>query len=164
MRGWAVLLLCVLAARARAADPVKETSSYPEEKFLSIAAVAADKKAFHDREFCVAGKSSTIFKKYSRKGNHYYTVWLHEGGAKVKVFAFGFPDFKEGDLLEACGKFSLEKWVSGRVFYEELAARSVRKAESERAREAELAVSSAARKTGTPEDARRTLGAAGKCQ
>lgn len=150
MRGWAALSLCVLAAGARAADPVRETSSYPEEKFLSIAAVAADKKAFHDREFCVAGKSSTIFKKYSRKGNHYYTVWLHEGGAKLKVFAFGFPDFKEGDLLEACGKFTQEKWVSGRVFYEELAARSVRKADSARAGEADAAVSSAAVKSISP--------------
>ncbi len=146
MRGWAVLPLCVLAAGARAADPATENSSTPEEKFLSIAAVAADKKAFHDREFCVAGKSSTIFKKYSRKGNHYYTVWLQEGGAKLKVFAFGFPDFKEGDHLEACGKFSLEKWVSGRVFYEELAARSVRKAGPARAGEADVVVSSAARK------------------
>ncbi len=150
MRGWAVLPLCVLAAGAWAADPGTETTAYPEESFLSIAAVAANKKAFHDREFCVAGKSSTIFKKYSRKGNHYYTVWLHEGGAKIKVFAFGFPDFKEGEFLEACGKFTQEKWVSGRVFYEELAARSVRKAEPKRGEDSAAVVSSAAVKAVSP--------------
>ena len=146
MREWAALLLCVLAAGAVAADRGTDPPSFQEERLLPIPAVVADKKAFHDREFCVLGKSSTIFKKYSRKGNHYYTVWLHEGGAKLKVFAFGFPDFKEGDFLEACGKFTQEKWVSGRVFYEELAARSVRKADPARAGEAVISVSSAARK------------------
>ena len=145
MKRWAAVLLCALAARAGAADP-REVHSSQEGGVLPISAVAGDKKAFDGRDFCVSGKASTIFKKYSRKGNHYYTVWLNESGAKIKVFGFGFPEFKEGDTLEACGKFTREKWVSGRIFYDELAARSVRKADPARAGEADISVSSAARK------------------
>lgn len=150
MRGWAAVLLCALAAGAGAKGPSKGLPPAKTETIIPISAVAGDKKAFDGKEFCISGKASTIFKKYSRKGNHYYTVWLTEGGAKLKVFGFGFPDFKEGDALEACGKFTQEKWVSGRVFYDELASRSVRRAGPSKSGDAGVEVSSGPGKALSP--------------
>lgn len=112
--GWCLLAL-LLAAPAAA------------ETITPIAAILAAKDRSHGQSFCVAGKPSTVFEKYSRRGNKYFTVWLDDGTAKLKVFAFGaYPQPKDSVLpLEVCGRYLKQKMVSGRVFYDELDARVV---------------------------------------
>jgi len=95
------------------------------EELMPIAAVLKNKRAFDGTNFCIQGKTSVLFEKYSRRGNHYFSVWVSEGAAKIKVFYFGFPNFKEGDIIEACGLFLREKWVSGRVFHDEFTAQAI---------------------------------------
>ncbi|MBI5245074.1 MAG: hypothetical protein HY922_15530 [Elusimicrobia bacterium] len=129
----ALCLLALLALPAAALSSERRTPSPSEdglpksaaEEVVTVAELLKNKKAYDGRNLCVSGKTSTLFQKYSRKGNHYYSVWVSEGKWKIKVFSFGFPSFKEGDVIEACGLFLREKWVSGRVFYDEFSAQVI---------------------------------------
>ena len=110
---------------------VDAASLPPPEQFPSdqevtpLSAIFKDKKRYEGKPVCIAGPTETLFEKYSRKGNHYFTVWLNEGEFRIKVFCFGFPKFKEGDEIEACGQYLMEKWQSGRVFHDELTAKVI---------------------------------------
>ncbi|HAH06412.1 MAG TPA: hypothetical protein DCM05_07785 [Elusimicrobia bacterium] len=95
------------------------------EEVLSISALLKDRKGHNGKNVCIAGKTSVLFEKFSRKGNHYYSVWVDDGSGKIKVFSFGYPSFKQGDEIEACGQYLMEKWQSGRVFHDELTAKVI---------------------------------------
>lgn len=103
------------------------------EEITTLAAIYKDKKSFDGRYVCILGKTETLFEKYSRLGNHYWTVWVHDGPEKVKVFGFGFPSFKEGETIEACGRYRRTKELSGRIFYDEFSAAAILKGEAMRA-------------------------------
>ncbi|MCX5795177.1 MAG: hypothetical protein NTY77_06780 [Elusimicrobia bacterium] len=97
------------------------------ETITPVAVLLGDKRRYDNKLLCAKGVTSVLFRKTSRKGNDYFTFWISEGGAKVKVHSFGHPDFSEGEEVEACGRFTIEKHLSGRVFYDELSAQSILK-------------------------------------
>lgn len=112
------LLLSLSAAAARA------------ETITPIAELLKNKKAY-DRIFsCIAGTSSVLFTKVSHHGHPYFTVFLSEGDAKVKVFAYGQPPFKEGEKIEACGVFTVEKHHSSRIFFDQFNAKNILRGEA----------------------------------
>jgi hypothetical protein len=94
------------------------------EEITPLPALLAQKAKYDGKFSCILGKTSFVFKKAaSRNGNPYFTVWISEGEAKIKVFGFGAPKvFVEGDEIEACGRFDQVKKVSNRVFYDEFTA------------------------------------------
>lgn len=95
------------------------------EEVIPIGALLKARKEHNGRNLCVAGKTSTLFQKFSRKGNHYWSVWVDDGTGRIKVFGYGYPSFKEGEEIEGCGQYLVEKWVSGRVFHDELTTKVV---------------------------------------
>jgi hypothetical protein len=113
------------AASAPAAPAARSAGGV--ETITPVAALLGDKRGYDNKLLCAKGTTSVLFRKTSRKGNDYFTFWLNEGGARVKVHSFGHPDFSEGEEVEACGRFTIEKHVSGRVFYDELSAQSILK-------------------------------------
>jgi len=123
---------------------VDAASLPPPEQFPSdqevtpLSAIFKDKKRYEGKPVCIAGPTETLFEKYSRKGNHYFTVWLNEGEFRIKVFCFGFPKFKEGDEIEACGWYQAEKRVSGRIFFDEFTAEAVLSGKAMRSGRVEL--------------------------
>ncbi|MBI3553199.1 MAG: hypothetical protein HY077_11940 [Elusimicrobia bacterium] len=108
-----LLILLALAAASSA------------EEITPVAAILKDKKSYDRRFSCVAGKSSVLFTKVSRNKHAYFTVWIADGDAKLKVFGYGKPQFLEGERIEACGVFSVEHQHSGRVFYDEMSAKVI---------------------------------------
>ena len=108
-----LLVLSVVAASSRA------------EEITPIAALLKNKKAY-DRKFsCIAGKTATLFTKVSHHARPYFTIWVGEGEGKLKVFGYGKPPFTEGEKIEACGIFTIEKHHSGRIFYDEFDAKTI---------------------------------------
>ncbi|MBI5624149.1 MAG: hypothetical protein HY924_10250 [Elusimicrobia bacterium] len=99
----------------------------PPETITPVASIMADTRGHDDKVLCAAGKVSVLFQKTSRKGNSYFTFFLSDGPAKVKVFSFGRPTVKEGEEVEACGRFSYEKRVSGRLFFNQVSAERILK-------------------------------------
>ena len=111
-------------------QPEVRRPSSAVEPITPVAELLAGKKRHDGKLLCARGAASVLFRKTSRKGNAYFTFWLNEGGSRVKVHSFGVPDFAEGEEVEACGRFAVEKHVSGRVFYDELSAQSILKGEA----------------------------------
>ncbi|MFA6316572.1 MAG: hypothetical protein WC943_04075 [Elusimicrobiota bacterium] len=95
------------------------------EEVTPVSAIMADTRRHDGKVLCAAGPATVLFRKTSRKGNSYFTFFIAEGPAKVKVFSFGEPAFKEGEEVEACGRFSYEKRVSGRLFFNQISAESI---------------------------------------
>ena len=114
-------LVCAAALLVALVPPLaaEEVTPLPE--------VFKAKKAYDGRTICIQGKSFSLFQKYSRHGHHYFTVWLGDGGEKIKVFGFGFPAFTEGETVEACGRYQQTKTRSGRIFYDEFTANAILK-------------------------------------
>ncbi|MCX5789033.1 MAG: hypothetical protein NTX64_11085 [Elusimicrobia bacterium] len=114
---WTVAALCLALSAGRLAA----------EEVTPLPAVFKAKKAYDGRTICIQGKTTSLFQKYSRHGHHYFTVWVSDGGEKIKVFGCGFPTFSEGDAIEACGRYQETKTRSGRIFYDEFTANAILK-------------------------------------
>jgi hypothetical protein len=106
-------------------QPEVRAPSSAVETITPLAELLADKKKHDKTNICVKGTAAVLFRKTSRKGNAYFTFWLNEGSARVKVHSFGVPDFGEGEEVEACGRFTIEKRLSGRIFHDELSAQVI---------------------------------------
>jgi hypothetical protein len=106
-------------------QPEVRAPSAAVETITPLAEVLADKKKHDKTNICVKGTAAVLFRKTSRKGNAYFTFWLNEGSARVKVHSFGVPDFGEGEEVEACGRFTIEKRLSGRIFHDQISAQII---------------------------------------
>lgn len=60
--------------------------------------------------------------KVSKKRNPYTVFDLTDKGNRLKIFSFGTPLIKEGDLVKVIRKYQKVKYVRSYIFYNEIDA------------------------------------------
>ena len=106
----ASLLLIPVAVKAQA---VKTT----------VATILANPDQYDGKMVEVAGQSTAIKSKTSRKGNPYTTFKVTDNGNTLSVFSFGTLPIKDGDSVRVRGRYQKVKHVPPSfTFYNEIDA------------------------------------------
>ncbi len=110
MKRFLALSSLLLVAFAMAADKA------------SIAAVAKDPAKFDGKVIAVVGKVSHFKAKTSKAGNKYFVFDIEEGKAKLAIYGQGelAKAPKDGDKVEATGKFVKEKDMKSFTIHNEI--------------------------------------------
>lgn len=103
-------VLAALACVALAADK------------LTAAQVLKDAEKYDGKILTVVGKIAKFEQKTSKIGNKYFTFEIKEGDAVVNGYGRGEckPPLKEGDKVEAIGKFAKTKTVKDFIVKNEI--------------------------------------------
>lgn len=80
---------------------------------------------WHGRAVVVSGSVGKLVPHLSRRGNPYYTFFLDDGAASVKVFAYGVPEVAEGRRVRVEGTFLKVKRVGSSTYRNQVDARRI---------------------------------------
>lgn len=91
-------------------------------KNVSVKELVAHRSKYHNKQVVVTGCASDVLEKVSRNDNIYHTFMLVNHGKRVRVFAFGSANVKDGMHVRVKGIYHKLKRVGYAVFRNEIDA------------------------------------------
>ena len=92
---------------------------------VPIQTIIRNPAQFDSKSVTIRGTTAAVNKTTSHSGNAYSTFEVQDGDAAIKVFTWGHPGIKAGDLVQVTGVFQQVKRVRQYTFYNEIEAQSV---------------------------------------
>ena len=92
---------------------------------VRIQSIIRNPAQFDGKSVTISGTATAVNKTISHSGNAYSTFEVQDADAAIKVFTWGHPGTKAGDLVQVTGVFQQAKRVRQYTFYNEIEAQSV---------------------------------------
>jgi hypothetical protein len=92
---------------------------------VRIQSIISNPAQFDGKNVTISGTATSVNKTISRSGNAYSTFEVQDADAAIKVFTWGHPVTKAGDLVQVTGVFQQVKRVRQYTFYNEIEAQSI---------------------------------------
>jgi hypothetical protein len=92
---------------------------------VPIQSIISDPAQFDHKSVTIRGTAVAVHETTSRSGNAYATLDAQDADAAIKVFVWGHPGTKVGDLVQVTGVFQQVTRVRQYTFYNEIIAQSV---------------------------------------
>ena len=92
---------------------------------VRIQSIIRNPAQFDGTSVTILGTATAMNKTISRSGNAYSTFEVQDADAGIKIFTWGHPVTRAGDLVQVTGVFQQVKRVRQYTFYNEVEAQSV---------------------------------------
>src|SRR6478736_4064270 len=92
---------------------------------VRIQSIMRNPAQFDGKSVTISGTATAVNETISHSGNAYSTFEVQDADAAIKVFTWGHPGTKAGDLVQVTGVFQQVKRVRQYTFYNEVEAQSV---------------------------------------
>ena len=92
---------------------------------VPIQSIIRNPAQFDGKSVTIRGTAAAVNETISHSGNAYSTFEVQDADAAIKVFTWGHPGTKAGDLVQVTGVFQQVKRVRQYTFYNEIEAQNV---------------------------------------